>query len=388
MRHLFVTQDYAPDSGGMARRHVELCRRFAPEEVRVSTVDADRTFDAGERYEINRQPFGFAGAKVFANQVRWARWLSQQCRRSVDLLHCGNIRPCGYAVWWAHRRAKVPYLLYVNGGDLLRERQKASESRIKRAVARAILGEAAGIVANSRWTSETAESVAREVGCLTIPPIATIDLGTDPTQFHPTRDRGIVRARFSIGTAPMMLTVARLVPHKGQDIGIQALAALSHGFRDLRYVIVGEGSDLARLQELARALGVHDRVVFTGALTDDDIADAYASATLYVGPSRIERDVYVEGFGISFVEAAASGVPSVAGNSGGVASAVRHGETGILVSPTDVEAFAHAIARLLDDPVRRLAMGRAARLAVETHFNWDRVARETLAFAHRVGEIA
>jgi phosphatidylinositol alpha-1,6-mannosyltransferase len=388
VRHLFVTQDYAPDSGGMARRHVELCRRFAPEEVRVSTVDADRAFDAGERYEINRQPFAFAGAKVFTNQVRWARWLSQQCRRSVDLLHCGNIRPCGYAVWWAHRRAKVPYLLYVNGGDLLRERQKAGESRVKRAVTRAILGEAAGIVANSRWTAEIAESVAGEVGCLTVPPVAAIDLGTDPAQFHPTRDRGLVRGRFSLGNAPMMLTVARLVPHKGQDVAIRALAALTHRFSDLRYVIVGEGSDRARLEDLARALGVHDRVLFAGPLTDDEIADAYATATMYVGPSRIERELYVEGFGISFVEAAASGIPSVAGNSGGVASAVRNGETGILAPPTDVQAFAEAIALLLDDAVRRLAMGRAARLAVETHFNWDRVARETLAFAHRVGEVA
>jgi phosphatidylinositol alpha-1,6-mannosyltransferase len=148
--------------------------------------------------------------------------------------------------------------------------------------------------------------------------------------------------------------------------------------------MVGFGHDEQRLHDLAREFGVPDRVIFAGALSDDDLAEAYATSTLYVGLSRIDREINVEGFGISFVEAAASGVPSIAGDSGGVRSAVRDGETGIVVPPTDLASITAAIASLLCDNSRREAMGRAARHAVETHYNWDRVARDTRDFIDSV----
>lgn len=370
----------------MARRHVELCRRFGAEPVVVSTVAAPgaRSFDAHEGYPIERQPFGFAEAKRFTNQLRWRHWLVRACATRADVLHCANVRPCGYAVWMTHRRTRTPYLLYVNGGDLLREQVKTRESRLKRAGARAIFGDARGVVANSAWTASLAHDVMREVGCRRVPPIATIDLGTDPAFFTPARDQARMRARLAIGDAPLMLTVARLVPHKGQDVGIEALARLREQSPELRYLIVGEGSDEPRLRALAASHGVADRVIFAGVLSDDDMADAYAAATVYLGASRVDSAVNAEGFGISFVEAAASGVPAVAGDSGGVSSAVRDGETGILVPPTDVARVTEALRTLLlDEPLRR-GMGAAARRAVESHYNWDRVARETLAFTHQV----
>jgi phosphatidyl-myo-inositol dimannoside synthase len=98
----------------------------------------------------------------------------------------------------------------------------------------------------------------------------------------------------------------------------------------------------------------------------------------------VDDGVNAEGFGISFVEAAASGVPSVAGDSGGVRSAVRDGETGLVVPPTDTDAVVHALRAMLSDGAFRRALGEQARRAVETYYNWDRVARETLAFARQM----
>ena len=137
MKHLFVTQDFAPDLGGMARRHTELVARFG-ENISVSTVSAvgAEATDRARDYLIERQPFPFSQAKRFVNQMRWGRWLVQRGRGSVDVLHCGNIRPNGYGVWWAHKRLRIPYMLYVNGGDLLRERQKAAHSARVRHTAR------------------------------------------------------------------------------------------------------------------------------------------------------------------------------------------------------------------------------------------------------------
>src|ERR1700704_5901013 len=191
MNHLFVTQDYAPDLGGMARRHVELCRHFADADntIEVSTVDAEgaEAFDAGETYPINRQPFPFPKAKVFTNQIRWGRWLSSRAK-SVDVMHCGNIRPCGYAVLLAHRAREVPFLLYVNGGDLLREQVGIAGSARKRLTARKIFGGASGIVATSAWVQGLTRDVMRDLGLKNPPPIGTLGLGTDPEFFNPSRD--------------------------------------------------------------------------------------------------------------------------------------------------------------------------------------------------------
>lgn len=386
VRHLFVTQDYGPDLGGMARRHVELCRRFAPDEVVVSTVASSRAgaFDDAERYPIVREAFPFSAAKRFVNQLRWSESLVRHVRAGAQVLHLGNVRPCGYAAWTAAWRTGVPYVVYVYGGDVLHDFRKTRASRIKRMGSRAIFGSARGVVAISDWTADITRALLAELQLASPPPVRVIELGTDPAQFGAERDRGRLRARFGIGDAPLLLTVARLVPHKGQDVAIRALARLVAEVPRLTYLIVGGGDDGPRLTALAAELGVADRVILAGTLSDDEIAEAYATATVYLGLSRVDRGVHAEGFGISFVEAGASGVPSVAGDSGGVRSAVRDGQTGLVIPPEDVDRATAALRLLLSDEDLRRRMGAAARFAVETHYNWDRVARETLGFVHEV----
>ena len=390
MKHLFVTQDYAPDLGGMARRHVELCRRFGDSvnTMEVSTVASPNAvrFDAGERYAIHRQPFPFSQAKLFANQLRWARWLHSNARGKFDVFHCGNIRPVGYAVALAHYTRRVPYLVYVNGADLLREMDVKNRSIRRMVGGRRILSAASGIVATSAWVGSLAEDAMREFGIASpsAPPIGVFDLGTDPDFFNPGRDTRQLRRKWRIGNDPLILTVARLVPHKGQDIMIKALASLKDEFPALRYAMVGTGPDEAHLRDLGGSLGLTGRIIFAGALSDDEVAEAYATSTVYAGLSRVEEGIHAEGFGISFLEAAASGVPSVAGDSGGVRSAVRDGKTGIVVPPTDVGAVANALRTFLSDEAKRAGMGQAGRMLVETYYNWDRVTRDTREFTHRV----
>lgn len=366
----------------MARRYTELVREYG-EPMDVSTLafaGCEQTSDfAGNT--VYRQPFALAMSKRASSQASWARWLVRKSR-GVDVIHCGEIRPVGYAVGWAHIRTRIPYVVYVNGGDLLREKEKTARSIVKRISGRYMLEHASGIVANSAWTASLTRDLFEQLSIDDPPPIAAIDLGTDPRQFHPSRDTGRLRARWGVGRAPLMITVARLVPHKGQDTGVEALARLHDEFPDLRYVLVGQGHDEKRLRELAVERGVADRVIFAGALTDDELSEAYATSTVYLGLSRLDRGIDVEGFGIAFVEAAASGIPSVAGDSGGVRSAVRSGETGWVVPPTDVTAVVERVATFLRSADTRAKFGHAGRRAVETHYNWDRVGRETRDFVN------
>lgn len=379
-----MTQDYAPDLGGMARRHVELCRRFgdAANTMEVSTVASPRaaSFDAAESYRIHRQPFPFSQAKLFANQLRWGRWLHANAPRHIDVIHCGNIRPVGYAVALAHFTRRIPFLLYVNGADLLREMESSNRSIRRRVGGKRIFGAASGIVATSAWVGSLAEDAMRDLGIKSPPPVGVFDLGTDPDFFNPSRDTGRLRSLWGAGKDPLIVTVARLVPHKGQDVVIKAVASLSAEFPALRYAIVGVGPDEQRLRELAASLGIAERAIFAGALSDDEVAEAYATSTIYAGLSRVEEGIHAEGFGISFLEAAASGIPSVAGDSGGVRSAVRHGTSGLVLPPTDVGMVAAALRELLTDEAKRAQMGGAGRMLVESYYNWDRVARDTRNF--------
>ena len=245
----------------MARRYTELVRAYG-EPMDISTLahagsEATSTFLGNVVY---RQPFALATSKRATSQARWARWLVNRAG-SVDVLHCGEIRPVGYAVGWAHIRTRIPYVLYVNGGDLLREQEKTTRSLSKRISGRYLLENAAGIVANSSWTGSLTRDLMETLSIKAPPTVAEIDLGTDPVQFHPSRDKGRLRSRWGVAQAPLMITVARLVPHKGQDMGIEALARLHGEFPDLRYVLVGTGQDESRLRALAAQRGVSDRVI-------------------------------------------------------------------------------------------------------------------------------
>jgi phosphatidylinositol alpha-1,6-mannosyltransferase len=128
---------------------------------------------------------------------------------------------------------------------------------------------------------------------------------------------------------------------------------------------------------LSGELGVADRVRFLAGVTDHDLPAIYNSATVYLGVSRLEPKS-VEGFGISLVEASACGLPVIGGRSGGIPDTIRHGETGLLVDPTNHREVAGAVDAVLSDTTLADALGAGGRRAVETHFNWNRVTRDMI----------
>jgi phosphatidylinositol alpha-1,6-mannosyltransferase len=139
------------------------------------------------------------------------------------------------------------------------------------------------------------------------------------------------------------------------------------------------------LEGIAAALGVADVVEFLGQVPDEAMGETYSRAHVFVLPAREEaRGSDVEGFGIVCLEASASGLPVVAGMSGGVPEAVQDGQTGILVSPGDAEGLARTILRLLSDSGLREQMGVAGRQWVEAEMNWDRATQEFLSALERL----
>jgi len=385
---MLLTFDFPPMGGGIARMMGELAGRYPPGTLVVSTgrYKGGPEMDAGLANVVDRIGVASARLRTLQGLLAWSR-RAAELARSVrpEFVWCGNFKPAGYPARWIRQRVGTPYGILFYGTDLLLLQRRIRRSAVKRQTARALIGGAAVLVAISRWTRDLCLSVLDELGFdggrLDL---RTVPLGTDPARFRPGIDPSSVRSRYGLDRGRWLLSVARLTPHKGIDTGLRVLARLRERYPDLGYAVVGSGGQLRALQEMAQSLGVADRVRFLTAVPDSDLPGLYNCAEIYCGLSRWTEGA-VEGFGISLVEAAASGLPVVAGRSGGVPEAVHEGETGLLVDPTGLDEVGRALQNLLDDRALAGRLGAAGRCAVETYYNWDRVTADLAGIGHEIG---
>ncbi len=197
--------------------------------------------------------------------------------------------------------------------------------------------------------------------------------GVDTDRFEPDLvARAQLRARYQLGQRPVVVCISRLVPRKGQDMLIQALPDIRARVADAALVIVGGGPHAETLHRLARDRGVGPHVVFTGGVPNAELPGHYAMADVFAMPCRTRgAGLDVEGLGIVFLEASATAVPVVAGDSGGAPEAVRDGETGRIVDGRSHEEIVEAVSALLADPATARRMGEAGRRWIGRDWNWD-----------------
>jgi phosphatidylinositol alpha-1,6-mannosyltransferase len=382
--HLLLTCDFPPVSGGVARFMGELARRYPPGRLIVSAGAEPEADDVDARFpnRVDRLPLSPRRLRTLPGMLLWSRHATMLARTNgAEFVWCGNLKPSAYPAKWVLERLGTPFGVFTYGGDLLRLQHQVHQSPLRRLRARALLASAAVFVVNSDWTRQLCLTVLRELGIEGGDArVRTVPLGADPRFFRPGVDATAVRERYGLDGGRWILSVARLVPHKGIDTALQALAQLDGPESDVRYAIAGSGEGRADLERLVRELGLDGRVRFLTGVPDADLPALYNAADVYVGASR--RTAHsVESFGLSLAEAASTGLPVVAGRTGGVPEAIRHGETGILVNAEDGSEVAGAVRGLLRDPERAHTMGTAARREIERFYNWDRVVKEIVGIA-------
>ena len=196
--------------------------------------------------------------------------------------------------------------------------------------------------------------------------------GVDADRFHPEVDGSDVRRRHGLGGRPVVVCVSRLVPRKGQDILIRAWPRIARQVPGAALLLVGGGPYRGRLHRLAVRMGVADDVVFTGSVPAVELPGHYAAGDVFAMPCRTRnRGLDVEGLGIVFLEASATGLPVIAGDSGGAPDAVLDGETGLMVDGRDVATLAARVVQLLEDPAEAARMGKAGRAWVIKRWRWQ-----------------
>jgi len=284
----------------------------------------------------------------------------------TDLVICGHINLLPLA-WIAAKLARARLVLVIHGYEAWtptpRKLSNFLANRIDAFIA--VSRYSAGRFA--RWSG-----VAKE-RCFILPNCVDLD------RFRPRQRDPVLASRYGLHSAIVMLTVGRLVagePCKGIDEVIDVMPRLLGQLPDLRYLIVGDGSDLSRLQAKAQAQGLADRIVFAGRISEAEKVAHYNLADVYVMPS------YGEGFGIALIEAAACGIPVVGSSVDGSCEALLDGQLGRLVDPTKSSDLVQAIGASLNARHHRVR-----NRLVET-FGIDRFQRRVAAWLMKQAGLA
>ncbi len=376
MRTLVISELFPPRVGGTPTWFHEVYRRYPPGEVVVLTHSepGDEVIDARLPYPVRRVPmsmadWGFLSPASARHYLRLVRVARQLCRHhAITNVHCGRVMPEGVVGYLLRRLTRIPYCVYAHGEEI----GTARSSRQLTFLMRRVYGGARVVIANS-------ESTRRLLLAVGVPAarISIIHPGVDSDRFCPAGDSARTHEGLELNGQRVLLTVARLQRRKGHDTVISALPAVRSAIPHLRYLIVGAGEEEARLRDLAERAGVVDFVEFAGRVSDDRLPAYYQACDVFVLPNREEANRDIEGFGIAFLEASATGKPVIAGRSGGTCEAVVDGETGLLVDGEDPPAVARAILSVLSDPDRSRRMGERGRARAAERFSWDAIARQT-----------
>ena len=365
-RTLLVTNDFPPRAGGIQSFVHNLAVRQPPDSLVVyaSRSEGWARFDAAQPFEVVR-----AGTTLLLPTPKTRREAVALARaRGCDTAWFGAMAPLGL-LGPALRGAGVEWTVALTHGH---ETGWAALPGA-RAVLRRIGGDTDVVTYLGGYTRSRLEPA--------LPPGTRLERlapGVDADQFHPrlraTEGAGLRRS-LGLADRPVVVCVSRLVPRKGQDMLIRALPEIRRRVPDAALLVVSNGPYRRDLERLARQTGVASHVIFTGAVPGRELPAYYAAGDVFAMPCRTRRrGLDVEGLGIVYLEASASGLPVVAGDSGGAPDAVRDGETGFVVNGRDAGAVADRVATLLADPELAGRMGRAGRAWVEAEWQWDTVA--------------
>ncbi|MGW1156795.1 glycosyltransferase family 4 protein [Streptomyces sp. NPDC002513] len=371
---LIVTNDFPPRPGGIQAFLHNMALRLDPERLVVyaSTwkrgregAEATAAFDA-------EQPF-----TVVRDRTTMLLPTPGATRRAVGLLRehgCtsvwfGAAAPLGLMAPALRRAGARRLVATTHGHEAGWAQLPAARDLVRR------IGESTdtitylGEYTRSRIASVLTPQAAGRM--VQLPP------GVDEKTFHPGSGGDEVRDRLGFTDRPVVVCVSRLVPRKGQDTLIRAMPRILAKEPEAALLIVGGGPYEKDLRRLAQETGVAGAVHFTGAVPWSELPAHYGAGDVFAMPCRTRRGgLDVEGLGIVYLEASATGLPVVAGDSGGAPDAVLDGETGWVVRGGCAEETADRIITLLGDPELRRRMGERGRQWVAEKWRWDLLAEK------------
>jgi phosphatidyl-myo-inositol dimannoside synthase len=361
MSTLVVTNDFPPRPGGIQNFVHALAIRQPAGSIVVysSNWRGSADFDAAQPFPVIREQ-----TSVLLPAPAVGRRAAEIAREhGCDTVWFGAAAPLGLLAGGLRRRAGITRVIGLTHGHEVGWAALPGARGLLRRVARGC-----DIVT---YLSEYQRSrLATSLDGLTS--LRRLSPGVDTDMFHPDVDASGVRARHRLSDRPTIVCISRLVPRKGQDTLIRAMPDVRRRVPGAVLLIVSGGPDRDRLKRLARACDVESDVVFAGSVPYAELPAHYAAGDVYAMPCRTRLGgLDVEGLGIVYLEASASGKPVIAGDSGGAPDAVIEGETGYVVGGRDLPALTDRLVELLSDPDLAAQLGAAGRKWTESEWTWD-----------------
>lgn len=377
---LLAVDAYMPWSGGSRIYYDNLYRRLADEHrmsvsVETSHCAGDDTFDqkfASSRLTIRRSGSRLPDWKLhrapsLARKMLLIAHAVREC--APGAIHCGDLFPQDFAGMLIRKLRGTPLLVFVHGDEVNQTQRRRFQPRLRDAIYRA----ADAIVVANRFAYERLIDVLRSPDRITM-----ITPGVDTTLFYPGPRPEWVRSQFRTANDPLILTVGRLVRKKGHETVLRSLPAVLKRFSQTKYLVVGDGPERERLQNLAIDLGLGGCVHFAGNVPNYRIADYYRAADIFCLLNQEDDAGDIESFGMVFVEAGASGKPVVGGRSGGTAQSILDGRTGMLCEPGNSSQLSDLLLLLLSSRELRMQMGESGLARARDEFNWSSRATQLL----------
>ncbi len=362
-RTLVVTNDFPTRQGGIEAFVLALCQRMPASEVVVYTaaMPGDRAYDSTLPFPVVRDP-----ASRLLPTPSLARRTGEVLRaEDCDRVLFGAAAPLGLLAASLRDAGAERLVALTHGHETWWARVPVARQALRR-IGRTTdtltyLGEYTRSVIAPALAPDDAARMAR------------LTPGVDADTFAPGSGGEVVRKQLGIQPdQPVVVCVARLTERKGQDMLIRAWPHVRRDIPDAVLLVVGDGPHRGALERLAATEGVQDDVVFAGAVPWTDIPPYFDAGSVFAMPCRTRLGgLEPEALGIVFLEAQASGLPVVVGDSGGAPDAVLHGETGYVVDPYNPVAVAAKVVALLGDPARARAMGERGRAWVRESWTWD-----------------
>jgi phosphatidylinositol alpha-1,6-mannosyltransferase len=362
-RLLIVTNDFPPRQGGIQSFVHELARRLPPEQVAVycSDYDGADAFDREQDFPVRRHPTGLLIPTPSARR----RILATVREFGSTSVWFGAAAPLGLLARSLRGAGVQRMVATTHGHEVGWARLPVARQALRR------IGDDVDVVTylGEYTRSRLAPALGPHAELVQLTP------GVESSVFSPGADGEAVRQRHKLQGRPVVVCVSRLVPRKGQDSLIRAMPEIRRRVPEAALLLVGKGPYLAELQRLAERTGVAGDVVFTGGVPYAELPAHFAAGDVFAMPCRTRRfGMDVEGLGIVFLEASATGLAVVAGDSGGAPDAVLDGETGRVVDGRDVAQVAAHVAELLEDAPLAARYGAAGRAWVERSWRWDAIA--------------
>ena len=361
-RVLVVTNDFPPRTGGIESFVLAVASRLPADEVVVHTARqvGDAEHDALLAFPVVRDR-----ARLLVPTPAVVRRVAATARaHGCDRVWFGAAAPLALMAP-ALRRAGARRVVATTHGH----ETWWSTLPLARSALRAIGERVDVLTALGPWC---AGRIARPLAPRGRARLQRLVPGVDAAVFRPGAGGGAVRRELGLEGRPVVVCVSRLVARKGQDVLVRAMPAVLAQVPDAVLLVVGDGPARRRVERLVRRLGVGASVVLTGRVPWERTAEHYAAGDVFAMPTRTRLlGLEPEALGICYLEAAATGLPVVGGDSGGAPDAVRPGRTGVVVDGRDPAAVARAVVGLLRDPERARAWGAEGRRWVAAAWSWE-----------------